>query len=58
MVYQFLHNGAGRVIAGVSMGGHGALQLALNHPGLYGAAVRLFGSFTTARAGAGLRLRK
>lgn len=28
---------AGRLLAGISMGGHGALQLSLNHPGLFGA---------------------
>jgi S-formylglutathione hydrolase FrmB len=27
----------GRLIAGISMGGHGAIQLSLNYPGIYGA---------------------
>jgi len=28
---------AGRVIAGISMGGHGAIQLSMNYPGVFGA---------------------
>ncbi len=28
---------AGRVIAGISMGGHGAIQLSINYPGVFGA---------------------
>jgi S-formylglutathione hydrolase FrmB len=35
--YPVIKNSSGRIIAGISMGGHGAIQLALNHPGLYGA---------------------
>ena len=34
----------GRAVAGVSMGGHGALSLALMHPGTFGAAVSLSGA--------------
>jgi len=34
----------GRAIAGLSMGGYGALRLALAHPGLFGAAASLSGA--------------
>ena len=34
--YRTLPNGATRAIGGMSMGGHGALQLALNNPGEFG----------------------
>jgi S-formylglutathione hydrolase FrmB len=35
----------GRVIAGLSMGGYGAVKIALKHPGLFQAAVSLSGAF-------------
>lgn len=35
--YPLIGNVGGRMIAGNSMGGHGAVQLALNHPGTYSA---------------------
>ena len=35
----------GRVIAGLSMGGYGAIKIALKHPGLYAAAGSLSGAF-------------
>ena len=35
--YSLISNQAGRIIAGISMGGHGAIQLTLNNPGIYGA---------------------
>jgi len=34
--YRTVRGRAGRAIGGVSMGGHGALQLALNHPDTFG----------------------
>lgn len=34
--YRTLANGSARAIGGMSMGGHGALQLALNNPGEFG----------------------
>ncbi len=35
--YSVIRTSFGRVLAGISMGGHGAIQNALNHPGTYGA---------------------
>lgn len=32
-----INNQSGRILAGISMGGHGAIQNALNHPGIYAA---------------------
>ncbi len=37
--FQTRPNRAGRAIAGLSMGGYGAMKLALKHPGLFAAAV-------------------
>jgi S-formylglutathione hydrolase FrmB len=35
--YRTLPQAEARAIGGISMGGHGALQLSLNHPGVFGA---------------------
>ena len=35
----------GRAIAGLSMGGYGAIKIALKHPGLFAAAGSLSGAF-------------
>ncbi len=35
--FSLISSPKGRVIAGISMGGHGALQLSLNYPGIFGA---------------------
>jgi S-formylglutathione hydrolase FrmB len=35
--YRVVGSPAGRILAGISMGGHGAIQNTLNHPGIYGA---------------------
>lgn len=35
--YPLRHEPAARVLAGISMGGHGAIQLSLNYPGIFGA---------------------
>ena len=35
--YFVYHEPAGRLLAGISMGGHGAIQLVLNNPHIYGA---------------------
>lgn len=34
--YSVFHDPSGRLLAGISMGGHGAIQLILNNPGIYG----------------------
>jgi len=41
--YGFRHDREGRGIVGISMGGHGALYLALRHPELFGAAASISG---------------
>jgi len=35
--YPVISSPRGRLISGISMGGHGAIQLGLNNPGIYGA---------------------
>jgi S-formylglutathione hydrolase FrmB len=35
--YSLISNSSARVVAGISMGGHGAIQLSLNYPGIFGA---------------------
>jgi enterochelin esterase-like enzyme len=35
--YPLISAPKGRILAGISMGGHGAIQLSLNNPGVYGA---------------------
>lgn len=35
--YSVIRSPEGRILAGISMGGHGAIQNSLNHPGLYSA---------------------
>jgi S-formylglutathione hydrolase FrmB len=35
--FSVYRSSEGRLIAGISMGGHGAIQLTLNNPGIYGA---------------------
>jgi S-formylglutathione hydrolase FrmB len=35
--YLVSHQSSGRLLAGISMGGHGSIQLALNNPHIYGA---------------------
>ncbi len=42
--YHVRKDAGGRAIAGVSMGGHGALSIALSHPGRFAAAVSLGGA--------------
>ncbi len=41
--YHTLKNPAGRAITGLSMGGHGALSLAIRHPDVFGAAGSMAG---------------
>jgi S-formylglutathione hydrolase FrmB len=41
--YKTITGAAGRAITGLSMGGHGALYLALKHPEIYGAAGSMSG---------------
>jgi len=41
--YGFRHDRSGRAIVGVSMGGHGALYLAVRHPERFGAAASISG---------------
>ncbi|GAA4424298.1 alpha/beta hydrolase family protein [Pontibacter saemangeumensis] len=41
--YRTVRDGKGRVIAGLSMGGHGAFYIASKHPGLYSAAGSMSG---------------
>lgn len=41
--YKTLPNASGRAITGLSMGGHGALYLALRHPDIFGAAGSMSG---------------
>lgn len=48
--YRTIPERAGRVIAGLSMGGYGALKLALKHPDLYRAAVSHSGAVEFASA--------
>jgi S-formylglutathione hydrolase FrmB len=42
--YRTIHEKKGRVITGLSMGGHGALYLATKHPDLYAAAGSMSGA--------------
>jgi putative tributyrin esterase len=42
--YRTIRNGKGRVITGLSMGGHGALYLSNRHPELYSAAGSMSGA--------------
>jgi S-formylglutathione hydrolase FrmB len=42
-IYRTIHAPAGRAIAGLSMGGHGALMLAMKHPDVFGAAGSIAG---------------
>lgn len=41
--YKTIRSNKGRAIAGLSMGGHGALYLAIKHPGVFGAAGSMSG---------------
>ena len=41
--YYTIRHRRGRVITGLSMGGHGALYLAMKHPGVFGAAGSMSG---------------
>ncbi|MGE3293773.1 MAG: alpha/beta hydrolase, partial [Geminicoccaceae bacterium] len=43
--FRTISNRAGRVIAGLSMGGYGAVHLALRHPELFAATASLSGAF-------------
>jgi putative tributyrin esterase len=43
--YRAIRAGYGRAIAGLSMGGYGAIKIALKHPGTYAAAGSLSGAF-------------
>ena len=42
-IYQTIPSPSGRAIAGASMGGHGALWLAINHPDVFGACGSISG---------------
>ena len=44
--YRTIANRRGRMIAGLSMGGYGALHLAFKYPDLFGAAASLSGAFS------------
>lgn len=48
--YPTLANAEGRATTGLSMGGYGALLLALRHPDIFGAAASHSGAVLTARA--------
>jgi putative tributyrin esterase len=43
--FRVIRSRYGRVVAGLSMGGYGAIKMALKHPGLFAAAGSLSGAF-------------
>lgn len=47
--YPTIHDGHGRAIAGLSMGGYGAIKLALKYPELFALAGSLSGAFNAPR---------
>lgn len=47
--FRTIPNKTGRAIAGLSMGGYGAMKLALSHPDLYAAAISHSGALTQGR---------